>query len=406
MTVSAFGWLDHDEGQRRKMLQVIELFKEEGTVDELGIGTVRDTFADLLFPGTSVLHTRARYLLFVPWIFQQVVVNERTGNAAARAARRREVELIYALLHGETVETSKQGIIGRVAKEQLKRMPSAAYWHALGAFGIRAYDGSTESYFGWATAARRALRRLPTEECAEPGAGHLAKAGWHPSLPAPAADFLTVTDFRLSAEEADFLQDRICASTGGTLFSWLLTNGRPSAADFPWLHAQRAQFPGPIKRILDHGKRFSEAIHGAALLYNLMLAQKQQSSELAATFEEDLRDWATRMSEDAVFDNWDRADLWGMLYEANPRLPHTTRRFIDRWIHIADTKARNLSEHSAARRLIHDRERRLKGGLARLDNPRALEQWSGHSGLGRLDYRWNVTARLLDDIYAGLSRTA
>jgi hypothetical protein len=49
--VSTLGWLDTDNEQRRKMLEVIDLFKEEGTVDELGIGSIRDALADALFPG-------------------------------------------------------------------------------------------------------------------------------------------------------------------------------------------------------------------------------------------------------------------------------------------------------------------------------------------------------------------
>ena len=32
------------------MLEVVDLFKEEGTVDELGIGSIRDALADSLFP--------------------------------------------------------------------------------------------------------------------------------------------------------------------------------------------------------------------------------------------------------------------------------------------------------------------------------------------------------------------
>lgn len=45
---------------------------EPGTLDELGIGSIRDTFSDELFPGTSTIQTRARYFLFVPWIMQMV----------------------------------------------------------------------------------------------------------------------------------------------------------------------------------------------------------------------------------------------------------------------------------------------------------------------------------------------
>jgi hypothetical protein len=63
---SSFSWLDYSEQHRRQMLDVIDLFREQETRDELGIGTVRDAFADALFPGTSTIQTRARYFLFVP----------------------------------------------------------------------------------------------------------------------------------------------------------------------------------------------------------------------------------------------------------------------------------------------------------------------------------------------------
>jgi len=55
---SVFAWLDTDDEQQR-MRVLIDLFKDEGTVDELGIGTIRDAFSSALFPGTSNL---LRYL--------------------------------------------------------------------------------------------------------------------------------------------------------------------------------------------------------------------------------------------------------------------------------------------------------------------------------------------------------
>ncbi len=51
------------------MHQVIDLFREKGTLDELGIGAIRDALSDLLFPGTSTIQTRPRYFLLVPWAF-------------------------------------------------------------------------------------------------------------------------------------------------------------------------------------------------------------------------------------------------------------------------------------------------------------------------------------------------
>ena len=75
MTVTArstLGWLDSSERERRAVLELVSALNEPGTLDELGIGSIRDTIADTLFPGTSTIQTRARYFLFVPWILQQV----------------------------------------------------------------------------------------------------------------------------------------------------------------------------------------------------------------------------------------------------------------------------------------------------------------------------------------------
>lgn len=50
-----FTWLDFSEQDRQRALDVLHLFREKGTVDELGVGTVRDAIADVLFPGTSTI---------------------------------------------------------------------------------------------------------------------------------------------------------------------------------------------------------------------------------------------------------------------------------------------------------------------------------------------------------------
>lgn len=139
---SSFTWLDYSERDKRKMLDVISLFSEKNTRDELGIGAVRDAFADLFFPGTSTIQTRARYFLFVPWIYLDLVKAKTPSNQIAAKLRQREVELINALAaSGET-----KGVIGIQARAGLKRLPSNIYWYGLGAWGIRHFPGSQEEY--------------------------------------------------------------------------------------------------------------------------------------------------------------------------------------------------------------------------------------------------------------------
>ena len=89
--MSSFTWLDYSERERRKMLEVVDLFKERDTRDELGLGAVRDSFADQFFPGTSTIMTRARYFLLVAWTYQRLEqwrVSGRPGGQGLVDARR------------------------------------------------------------------------------------------------------------------------------------------------------------------------------------------------------------------------------------------------------------------------------------------------------------------------------
>ena len=70
MAASSLSWLDLTADDRDKVRRVLDLFDELGTVDELGVGNLRDTISNALFPGTVVLHTRLRYVLFIPWIYR------------------------------------------------------------------------------------------------------------------------------------------------------------------------------------------------------------------------------------------------------------------------------------------------------------------------------------------------
>src|SRR3954464_5150035 len=110
------------------MLDVVQLLGENDTVDELGIGTVRDALADRLFPGTSTLQTRARYLLFIPWIFRALEEERPNPRSASRRLRTMEAELIDALrAGGETMRGA--GVIGIQRGIQTMRLPSTVYWN-------------------------------------------------------------------------------------------------------------------------------------------------------------------------------------------------------------------------------------------------------------------------------------
>lgn len=82
------------------MLELVEQFRDQGTVDDLGIGQVRDSFSDALFPGTSTLHTRLRYALFIPWLLQRAS-RETNAQEMVEEMSRLEFRLIDSPKRGE-----------------------------------------------------------------------------------------------------------------------------------------------------------------------------------------------------------------------------------------------------------------------------------------------------------------
>ena len=87
---STFGWIDFSDKERRQMLDVVQLFSERDTRDELGIGTIRDAFSGYFFPGTSTIQTRPKYMLLVPWVYLDL--EKKKVPSAKVAARARQAE--------------------------------------------------------------------------------------------------------------------------------------------------------------------------------------------------------------------------------------------------------------------------------------------------------------------------
>src|SRR5277367_442475 len=141
--MSSLAWIDFDEAERQRAQRIMALFQERESRDELGLGSIRDSIADHLFPGTSTIQTRLRYMLFIPWLFRTLEGRDVPESQLRTEARALEIRLADALKRGG--ETN--GVIGRDAGPRLQRLPSSVYWAGLGAWGIRCFPGSIDSLF-------------------------------------------------------------------------------------------------------------------------------------------------------------------------------------------------------------------------------------------------------------------
>lgn len=391
---SLFAWVDYSSAHREDMDRLLDAFRDKGTVDEMGVGTIRQTFSELLFPGTSTLHTRARYLLFVPWAVTTVASRRLAADRAVHELRQQEVRLIDSLRAGDI----DGGVIGRDARASLGRMASVVYWGALAAYGIKRCGHTIEQHLRYAT--ERPLASVDEDDDPQ----HVRHVDpCFRQLPVQPDDWLRTTDFALTRDEAEFLRDRILDTCSDRYLGWLTQHGVRDDIDMPWDPSLLAHLPTGPARNLEHARRFSLLHEGAPILYNLLLARDKGWAEGVDRYTDLVQTWAAHEGTREAAATWDRDDFWRCLAQARWRLNPTTRAYVDAWVGLV-RDGPDLSRDATAEKLIRDRELSLKGRRSRFVNSDALEAWEGGNGMGRMLYRWPEAKQLVNDIHRGLGR--
>lgn len=387
---SSIAWVDTTPAQHRAARELVALFAQPGTRDELGVGQVRDVLSNMLFPGITVLQTRARYYLFVPWCFQTGARrSRRTYATVADAAHTVERELIRTLLKGD--DTS--GLIGAVVGDSVVTLPSAMFWVGLEQFGI------VRRNTGPGSIGTRVLDPEGETEVAE-----RAHSEWDPALPPVPPDFPWKVEggFTMQPHEAEWLTERILLHQGDTLLGDLVT--RPASdyrdANYPW---EARHSPGLPE--VDHSRRFSIAAECLTRLYALIVAEAYDANHRLTKHGDDVRtrilDSFTTWSEENGHEldtvaRWDEDDFWAMIRSRNPRI-HPSTEGLFRELGRAVRQGSSLPDDPQLSRVIRFRESR-KGAKSRLLNPSMLQTWNGHDGGGRMSYRWSNVVRILSEI--------
>ena len=384
--MSSLTWLDFSDAERKRALQVVELLSRPETRDELGLGTVRDAFAEALFPGTSTVQRRARYFLFVPWTFREIERRYPGRPGALERARWQELRLIEALLDAREAD----GVIGGRARKHLRQVASMIYWQGLARWGIRRVSGTREQ---WSRAVARSSGTAIDDD------GQAVSAGaswWHAGLPEPPPDWPGGALLDLRPEEAEYLRERIRDRCGGTMLATLVERSdRWNEVEFPW-QLDVPELPARQAELLRHAQRFSETMHGAALLYNHALAVAHEDEAREAEYHTGLEEWsAGELRADRAATPL--ADTWALLAEVGSRHSPQTRAFVEDWFRVTEDPTRVLDDGQPLDR-VRGRELQVKRRQARLSFDAARETWRGAAGASQLEYRWSSTQRQLIDI--------
>lgn len=402
------GWVDFSDAERDKAMDILHLLQEPGAVDELGIGVVRDAFADAFFPGTSTLLTRAKYYLLVPYILREKIAE---GARFGWTARQTMAEIDdFECKVGERLYKAHQnekdsGIIGRVAiakKGWVKRAPSVLYWNGIRTFGIcPERDLSLPQYVKLALSVAKARGSgLGTAERGEEAEGDDMDAGG--VLRFKPLDLHGVyrknwfadVDIPLSESEAVYLQRKILENVPNSLLSVVL-RGKIDLRLYGDFAAFAEEMSGRVdpslRELLELSCRFMRLVYAARVRYNVLLQNGR--------------------SDDAV-SRWQKIPISEMSIDPED----VARIFLE--LHLDKGGQNGLFQFlqklacafckqdvATADDLIRNREKVIKGeARAKLLHP---EKYSPENWIGGyyLDYRLADTARIVTDIYDGLGVT-
>ena len=396
---SSLGWLDFDSAASERVGELLRALDEPGTLDVLGLGTVRDAFSGMLNPGTSTIQTRLRYFLFIPWICAKLEAESVPPADFSRRLRDDEARLIERLRH----LGPNNGVIGYTARRNLKRMPSDAYWGGLWTWGLRRLDLSISEYSQRAAA----LGKMRPDRDDDGNATMRAVSMWAQLPPAPGNFLHTDITFDLGPGEAEVLVDHIRRRHEGTLLAEVCA--MPEAAEgvaYPW-ELPTSTMPSQLVETLRHAQNFSELTAGAQHVYNMLLA-RQARAELGwdtdelQTRERDRLNACTERIAARLddFRSWvaDLPVFWAMLNEYGVSLG--AQEFVNAMAEHFATDPGGFAENSSVHHWIRGRELRLKSKRARLAHRAALENWNGLGVGGQFDYRWGITKSYMSDIAA------
>lgn len=412
--ISSLGWIDFSSDHRDRVRTVLDLLAEKGVVDELGIGVIRDAFADHLFPGISTIQTRAKYFFIIPRLLKDY--------EALSATKQRKQSLVKFLAEEEKqcrirlVEKYRNqenlGIIGvsfgTRADHDVQRQPSSVYWNGLRTFGIIKTSLSLAEYCQCYGGHRPSLRLLLEASKEERGddvdAEDVARSPVITLPPAPDwRDKLTIT---LRLDEAAFLRRQIVATRPQSLIGQILMDARAqdqflalsqnaSFADLAALPFIK-QLPSPeLRQIVHRAKLFWELLNGAHIRYNCLLQERFGTSALAREY---ARQWAVWREAMRGFprSQWDTEAMWAYVQKSGGRVRGFTKQFVERWVALAGSLSAKTPMFDE---VVIRQEKYNKPGHARLrpDNPG--EQVSRWIGIDRLNYRLPQAWRIVGDIH-------
>lgn len=409
--VSQLGWIDFSSEDRDKVKQALAMMAGKGTLDELGIGQIRDAFADLLFPGLSTIQTRAKYFIFIPRLlrdYQQLPASYRKKLTLQHYLKTQENGLVQQLI--ECCSADERGIIGRtsVAIGGVKQLPSSIYWGGLRKFHIA---NTSASLAELAVTLQNHEERL-SQDHQDDSVDHFERPFF--DLPNSDKDWRNESkiQMQLTADEASFLVSKMTETVGleNSIFAQLFASelvkdgalvDNLAFDDLAKKMIYKSNVSDVCKYNLKLASDFSLAMVGPQTVLNFLLAQANGDEEQVISLSESYDEWANEAHNRAVFNNESVEGWLSVRVDGKPRnIKSHTQLFIREFATAFQASSGHEQIGAKIQQIVSCQSRKNKGKLSKLNNNTPYESWVG---IERLDFRWSTARGLLKDLLEGLT---
>lgn len=406
--MSGIGWIDFSSEDRDRVHTVLALLKEPGTLDELGIGQVRDAYSDMLFPGFSTIQTRARYFLAVPKIMLDWAGTSATQRRRSPlAAYLRDAENDFARTLKSNYEDLKQQpehVIGHTVVEKggVARAPSSTYWNGLREFGIINTSSSLAEFCREWRQGSEALEAVDSDEGNDDGNQRFEAEVRRP--PCSTGAWREGLTLDLNKREADFLKERF-QTKRHSVAAQLLASGlaeagiadeRANFSVFSLWASKQDKLSREVRDRIRAAQRFSDGIEGAHIIFNRLLAEKVEHDDLRDFCRKEFKAWKARTAVARIFHPTSAKEWLELPLTAKVAIRPRTVKFLDAWSQAIHGRASAMELDSLIRKQAEDN----KSSRSLLVRPSGKNNLAWY-GIRALDYRWPTARRMLRDVVEG-----
>jgi len=412
---SNIGWIFLSKEDEGKTMKVLEMLQATGTVDELGVGVVRNALSDAMFPGITTIMTRAKYFFIVPRILHSYIHDNKGKEDVIEYLRKEENELMMILANKVGFADNK-GVIGiSVAKfnhelpkqrhKELIRKPSAIYWNGIKSYRLYIGDLSLANLLDKINRKKgdsSDLRHYSPMEGESKDEKEDSKYLFE--LPDRPKNWKENIDIELTPQEANFLKNKIIDQYPDSLLTYILKN---ADAGKQFLQAksfsEMCELPFIEKlseinqKIVKHALYFWKLLEGAHIRYNILLHEKHGSESQKLEF---IKRWELWLEEIKQID-WKAFDMgfvWSIVLREKASVKQHTKTFINQWIEAIKNNDSDINKMDA----WIERQERLNKGVRsklRLGNDERYKEWVG---ISNMEYRFSNAKTIMRDILKNL----